>query len=72
MNDSSARKPKILTAQVCNEMYNLNIGTLANLRHQKRGPRYYKVGRRVYYRAADVESWLEKNVVLTIDSIGND
>lgn len=30
-------------------------------RHMGDGPAYYKVGRKVYYRLADVEAWLAAN-----------
>ena len=32
--------------------------TLAVWRLEKRGPRYLKIGRRVYYRRADISTWL--------------
>lgn len=34
--------------------------TLRWLRHMSRGPRSFKVGRRVVYKRADVEAWLEE------------
>jgi predicted DNA-binding transcriptional regulator AlpA len=33
------------------------------LRREKSGPRHYKVGRRVIYRWAEVEAWLESDRV---------
>lgn len=44
-------------------------GVLGNLRNQKRGPKYYKIGRKVVYRPEDIEAFLFQNPVLTIDSI---
>lgn len=44
-------------------------GTLANWRTQKRGPRYFRVSRKIVYRASDIEAFLFKNPVLTMDSI---
>jgi len=44
-------------------------GTLANLRCQKRGPKFFKVGRKVAYRPEDIEAFLFKNPVLTRDSM---
>ncbi|MCG5431483.1 helix-turn-helix domain-containing protein [Mycobacterium sp. MYCO198283] len=32
------------------------------LRHKGTGPRYVKLGGRVYYRRADIEAWIEANV----------
>jgi orotidine-5'-phosphate decarboxylase len=44
-------------------------GTLANLRVKKRGPRFFKVGRKVVYRAEDIEAYLFARPVLTRDSV---
>jgi hypothetical protein len=44
-----------------------STGTLANLRVQKRGPRFFKLGRRVIYRVEDVEAYLFARPVLTRD-----
>ena len=43
-------------------------GVLANWRSQRKGPRFYKLGRRVIYRPSDIEDFLFKNPVLTFDS----
>jgi len=46
-------------------------GSLANMRSQKRGPRFYKVGnRKVVYKPEDIEAYLFANPVQTIDSVG--
>lgn len=44
---------RALTPEGVSEVYQIPKGTLANLRSQKRGPRYYKVGRRVLYFIED-------------------
>ena len=33
----------------------------ATLRHKGGGPEYIKLNRKVYYRRADVEAWIEGN-----------
>jgi hypothetical protein len=38
-----------------------NAQTWAALRHKGNGPAFVKVMRRVYYRRADVEAWIEQN-----------
>jgi len=43
--------------------------TLANWRNQKRGPKFYMVGRKPIYRPEDIEAFLFQNPVLTIDSV---
>lgn len=47
-------------------------GSLANMRCQKRGPKFFKVNRKVVYRPEDIESFLFQNPVLTIDSVRAD
>lgn len=47
-----------------------SVGTLANWRSRKRGPKFYKLAQRVVYRPQDIEAYLFKNPVLTIDSLG--
>lgn len=44
-------------------------GTLGNWRNQKRGPKFYKVSRKIVYRPEDIEAFLFQNPVLTIDSV---
>lgn len=51
------------------EIYGLSVGTLANLRSQKRGPKYFRCGRKILYKIEDFEKWLLSNPVLTIDSL---
>lgn len=60
---------RALTPEGVSEVYQIPKGTLANLRSQKRGPRYYKVGRRVIYFIEDVERWLKAEPVMTRDSL---
>ena len=66
MNKSELVK-RSATPQEINEIYGLDVGTLANLRSKRRGPKFFKVGRRVYYFLADVEAWLRRCPVLTSD-----
>lgn len=49
------------------EVYSIPVGTAANLRCAKKGPRFFKLGKKVLYRVEDVEQWLAEHVVLTID-----
>jgi len=61
-------KPITITPRQAADLYNLNLGTLANLRTQKRGPQFFRVGRKIFYRPADIEDFLFSNPVITIDS----
>lgn len=61
---------KALTPHQASQIYGISVGTLSNMRHQKTGPKYYKIGKRkVIYFIDDFESWLRKSPVLTIDSL---
>jgi len=66
---------RTLTPQQVEEIYGIPVGTLANMRCQKRGPKYHPIGdfpgkrRRILYYIEDIESWIGKYPVLTIDSL---
>ncbi len=63
----SSKKWSITPAQF-ESIYGIPRGTLANLRWQKKGPRYFKAGsRRVLYMVEDVEEWISRNPVLTTE-----
>jgi hypothetical protein len=50
------------------KIYEISAGTLANLRWMGKGPKYFKVGRKVLYRFEDFENWLFSNPVMTLDA----
>ena len=58
-----------ITGKEIEKQYGIDEGTLANLRHFRKGCKFFKVGKRVLYKKSDVESWIFGNPVLTIDSI---
>lgn len=60
---------KALTAKQVSERYGIGAAVLANLRWQKRGPAYFRVGRKIIYRPEDIELWLFRHPVLTSDSV---
>jgi predicted DNA-binding transcriptional regulator AlpA len=51
--------PLTLTAGEAAKLLGLAPSTLAKLRLNGNGPLYCKLGRRVVYRRADLESWLQ-------------
>ena len=63
-----------MTPAEVDAMFGIPVGSLANLRWSKRGPRYFKRpgGRGVFYLLADVESWITSRPVQTLDSIEAD
>jgi len=48
----------------------LSHSTLEKMRHEGRGPRYVKIGGRVFYRRTDLDAYIEGSVVETTDSRG--
>lgn len=51
--------PKVVTAKVAARYVGLSESTLAKLRLNGNGPTYCKLGRRVVYRPADLDEWLQ-------------
>lgn len=46
----------------------LRPNTLEIWRHQKRGPKFYKIGRCVVYDRDDLEAYVAAHGVLTVDT----
>ncbi|RZZ84788.1 helix-turn-helix transcriptional regulator [Pseudoxanthomonas winnipegensis] len=46
----------------------LSKSTLDKMRSQGRGPRYFRLGGRVFYRKADLDDYIKAGVVETADS----
>jgi len=62
------QKLTITTAEAA-AMFGIPKGTLNNLRYQKRGPKYFKRGKRCLYKPQDILRWIEERPVMTTDSI---
>lgn len=45
---------EVFTPEELAKRYDTTTANLANLRHKGKGPRFFKLGRRVYYRVEDV------------------
>jgi predicted DNA-binding transcriptional regulator AlpA len=58
-----AELPKVVTAEVAARIVGLSASTLAKLRLNGNGPVYCKLGRRVVYRPADLEQWVQSRTV---------
>jgi predicted DNA-binding transcriptional regulator AlpA len=54
--------PKVVTTKVAARFVGLSESTLAKLRLNGNGPIYCKLGRRVVYRVADLEQWLQSRI----------
>lgn len=57
--ETKSAMPKVLTASAAARFVGLSESTLAKLRLNGNGPTYCKLGRRVVYRPADLEQWLQ-------------
>ncbi len=62
-------KPLISPKEAAERFPYYSEGTLANLRHKKKGPPYYKRGNKIFYDPQQYEAWLRGNPVKTIESI---
>lgn len=51
----------LLTTIKAAEIVGLSPRTLDQFRHTGRGPRYVKLGRKVFYDPADLSNWVESN-----------
>jgi predicted DNA-binding transcriptional regulator AlpA len=51
--------PKVVITGEAARLVGLSASTLAKLRLNGNGPAYCKLGRRVVYRPADLEQWLQ-------------
>lgn len=60
---------KYLSTAEAAELLRTSPGVLANLRHDGRGPRYVKFVRRILYDIDDIENWVQRHKVATIDSV---
>ena len=50
------------------EYLGLSASALNKYRSAGKGPRYLRIGNRVFYRMADLDAYVEKGVVETTDS----
>lgn len=47
----------VFTAEQLAERYNVTVATITDWRYKRRGPKWFKGGKRVYYRQSAVEAW---------------
>ncbi|TAA11258.1 DNA-binding protein [Pseudoxanthomonas winnipegensis] len=59
-----------LTGNDAAKYLGLSKSTLEKMRHEGRGPRYLKIGGRVFYRRPDLDEYIERSVVETEDTRG--
>jgi excisionase family DNA binding protein len=55
----------LMTTEEVAAYVRLSAETLRYFRQRDEGPRFAKLGRRVFYRRQDVDAWIESSVVMT-------
>ncbi len=55
----ASREPELLTITEAAELLRSPVATLRYWRHRGTGPRSFRLGRRVLYRADDLHSWID-------------
>ena len=60
---STSDAPRTYSTEDAAAYLQLAPGTLTNLRSRGDGPVYCKIGRRVVYRQADLDAWLDAHAV---------
>lgn len=58
----------LLTPSDVASMLDVTTHTLAMWRYEKKGPRFVKLGRNIFYRLEDVKDWIEANIVSISES----
>src|SRR5262249_1693799 len=61
--NSETVRVKVVSARDAARLVGLSASTLAKLRLNGNGPLFCKLGRRVLYRTADLEQWLQSRLV---------
>ena len=62
--------PNYLTRKQVASHYPISFSTLAHMASQGRGPKYRIIGKSAVYRADEVESWLDAQVITFAPSGG--
>lgn len=57
-SESPAIEPELLTDDDVSAITQVKTGTLAAWRSRRQGPPFFRMGRCVRYRRADIEAWL--------------
>src|ERR1700722_8314836 len=64
-NDMNAQE--VLNERQVQEVYGFSVPYLRRARRERRGPRFFKVGKLVRYRRTDIEAYLSAHAVETRD-----
>lgn len=56
-----------LSSEDLAERYGTTVATIRGWRYKRKGPKFFRAGKRVYYRPADVDAW-EKDQAQTANA----
>lgn len=59
----------LLTQEDVAALCDVTPHTLAMWRSEKKGPSFVKLGRSIFYRRPDVETWVASSVVATVSEV---
>ncbi len=62
-----SRQPLATSADVENYIPGMTADALAQLRYRGKGPKFVKLGQKVFYRWEDVYAWVDQNVQTRTD-----
>jgi len=62
LNQRIPEHAHLLTVTEAAELLRTPVGTLRYWRHLGTGPNSFRLGRRVLYRAADIEVWIKEHL----------
>jgi predicted DNA-binding transcriptional regulator AlpA len=54
---------RLITTKIAADLLGRHPAVLADWRHQKRGPRYIKIGKSIRYRLSDIDNWIDRHTV---------
>lgn len=60
-------RKKCLTEQEVSKLYSISVSTLQTLRSRKLGPSYIKSGKSVLYTTDELDAWMERRRVKTLE-----
>lgn len=67
--EKKAFQKKMVSTIEAGSLFSTSPGSLANWRSQGRGPRFFKIGRKILYSLPDLEAFFYRSPVLTKDSL---
>jgi predicted DNA-binding transcriptional regulator AlpA len=62
-NAETSSADRLITTKIAADLLGRHPAVLADWRHQKRGPRYIKIGKSIRYRMSDLENWVDRHTV---------